>query len=263
MNDPRIGTRSAAIWTSGSCLLLLLIQFIPLRAADTPTPVGSATLASASDSSGDVFHRGLREQQPPWYDRERDDWRRVTPAKAEAPEAHAPGWNVTPIAWLLIAVIAAVVLWVLWLVVRRFEFRRGRTVGSAAAKPAVALVRTIPLPGVDPSVTPESGLAAAKAAGDWDAAAIWLYALVLERCDRAGVIHLRPGATNGRYRREARSWAGGDDGHPAVASSVDAAADAFERVHFGRMPTGQTTIEQLEHQVRAALGRLPAPGGGP
>ena len=210
-----------------------------------------------SDQGGasDGVRQHLLEQSPPWYDPATDSWRLVEAKQASrpaaAPQIDMPHLNLLEIlAWLLIGAVVAGLAWFLW------ELLRGRSVIPQASLPDTA-VRTVPRAAISEldlgdERSPEEALAAARAAGDWSRAIVWLYALLLVRLDHAGALRLRRGTTNRRYRREASTW---NSAPSDLLPVLDATIGAFERVYFGRQPAAAAEVDVLERRIRAlALG---------
>ena len=115
---------------------------------------------------------------------------------------------------------------------------------------------------------PEAALAAARAAGDWRRAIVWIYALWLVRLDATGAIRLRKGATNQRYVREAQQWARAQPGHvpglvPGLVPCLNLTISAFEQVYFGGLNATREQVESLEAHVRSTMALLPAESAGP
>ncbi len=209
-------------------------------------------IAVAGAAEGDVANDPSRERlarlAPSWYDATSDDWRRADVAKPDKPSEWRPSIPGTEIiAYLLLAAVVAglaalaVMLWR-----QRVHFAGEADARDPREADHAARVAVLPIadePGAD---DPDAALARALAAGDWPAAVVWLYALALLRLDRAGVIRLAAGKTNGMYRREA-----GDD---ARATALAEVVDRFERSYFGHQPVDEAVVRRL----RAALDRIDA-----
>lgn len=227
----------------------------PARAQELPPPDGVAARAR------------LEHLEAPWYDAAKDTWR---PVQARAPEAPPPdlpappqlGGLVTVVAWLLAAVLLAALIWLVWQ-----ALPRSAPVPEVEPEPE-ARPRSMPSQLVAPLAgepdDPEAALAHARASGNAARAVVWLYALLLQRLDRAGIVQLRRGATNRRYQREVTDWqATAPDERASVRAALDAAIVAFERAYFGQQAVGMAQVDALESQVRAAIATLPRSGGAP
>ena len=224
-----------------------------------------ASAMAAPAVSADPLRDQLKALAPPWYDAERDTWQKVEiPAPKPPPtlpEARVPGASpfVTFIAWLVAALLLTALAWLIWQLLPKEaglalpEPHKPATVRDAHA---TLLELDVGEPG-----DPEQALAAAKQAEQWSRAVVWLYAILLLRLDRAGVVRVRRGATNRRYRLEVADWTASGEAlqqtAPALLPTVDAVISAFERAYFGQQPTDRVLVEHLEARVRQAMRALP------
>ena len=103
---------------------------------------------------------------------------------------------------------------------------------------------------------PDAALAAARAAGDWRRAIVWLYALLLVRLDAAGAIRLRKGATNQRYVRDAEHGLRAQREKIELLSCLKLAISAFEQVYFGGLHVTREQVDGLEKRVRTTISVL-------
>ncbi len=202
-----------------------------------------AALAGAAegDAAADPARGRLARLAPPWYDAKADDWQRVEVDEPDEEEVDAHDWRLSIpgteiVAYVLLAAVVAglaalaVMLW-------RARVPGEADTGDVRAVDRAARVAVLPIaaePGAD---DPEAALARALAAGDWAAAVVWLYALVLLRLDRAGVLQLAAGKTNRMYLREAE----GDARSGALADAID----HFERSYFGHQPVDEASVRRL------------------
>jgi len=228
---------------TGARVVLLVLLMAVAGAAEL-----EVERAEVGDAAADPARERLAELAPSWYDAPSDDWRRVDVAKPDEPREwrrSMPGVEI--LAYLLLAAVVAglaalaVALWRM-----RVHISGEADAGDAGDAGHAARVAVLPIadePGAD---DPDAALARALATGDWPAAVVWLYALALLRLDRAGVIRLAAGKTNGMYRREA-----GDD---ARASALAELVDRFERSYFGHQPVDEAVVRRL----RATLERIDA-----
>lgn len=226
-------------------ILLLLVAIAGLHAAEDP------------------LRERIRDQKPPWYDAETDGWKRIEVKPPKAPEIDLPSAPSTlglvdALAWLIVLAAALGLAWVIWQLLPK-ELAPARIATDAAPRP-VAAAAAISHLDLGESRDPEEALAAARAAGDWPRAVVWLYALLLVRLDRAGAVRLRRGATNRRYAREVEAWAAERVAPGDLLPVLDATIDAFERVFFGRQRATQPAVDALEGRIRALDRSLPTEG---
>ncbi|MBA2481339.1 MAG: DUF4129 domain-containing protein [Planctomycetes bacterium] len=224
---------------------LLLMMAVGLAGAES----GEAGAASEADD----IRATLSAAKPPWYDHSTDSWRRIEPPEPKEPSAdrewtgsdiRAPG---TPIfAYLMCVVAIAALIWLISMMVRgRRALYQEQHHSERVSLPRVDIsaLGFAPASGHD---DPEAALASALRTGDWRSAVIWIYALMLMRLDRSGLIHVEPGKTNRAYRREAAS------APPTALAALDAGIDAFERTYFGHLALGSEDVARLVRH-RSAL----------
>lgn len=218
-----------------------------------------ATLQGADDP----LRERLTDHKPPWYDAGADGWKRIEVKPPKAPEVDLPSGPSTlglvdALAWLIVLAAAVGLAWIIWQLVPK-ELAPARIAADAAPRP-VASPAAISQLDLGESRDPEEALAAARAAGDWARAVVWLYALLLVRLDRAGAVRLRRGATNRRYAREVEAWAAERVAPGDLLPALGATIDAFERVFFGRQRATQPAVDALEGRIRALDRALPKEG---
>jgi hypothetical protein len=223
-------------------------------AADAPAQVS----AGAEDSA----RAALREQPPPWYDSERDGWRRIevrAPDEAKPPEpANGDrGWRIGGFfGWLMLGLVIAATAWLVWQLVRNLAPREGGLElahAPKAATRAAADLSALPFAAAEGRQDPERALAEAVQRGDWKRAVAWSFVLHLVALDQAGVIRLAKGVTNRRYLRTVTAWAEAGGGRAPAPAALAATIAVFERVWFGQQPAGQEQVRAVE-QGRARLG---------
>lgn len=223
----------------------------------------TAFAAPADAPTSHDVHNALRDRltslHPGWYDPDHDTWRSVPLAAPKRPPERgataATGQWVTGVAWLLAVLLVAALAWLAWHLIPREAI--GAAQAGPAGKPQVDVQTT--LLQLEPGETddPETALAAAKQAGNWSRAIVWLYAILLMRLDRAGIVRVRRGATNRRYRLEVADWT--ESGRalrastPDLLETVDAAIAAFECAFFGHQPADRVRVETLETRIRHVL----------
>ena len=227
-----------------------------------PLPAVAADAAPASGVADPLRDR-LKSLNARWYDAEHDTWRSVDvqPQKPpKPPDVEAPGGGllVTGIAWLVAATVLVALAWLIWQVVPKDGFAPlpEPDKPKAPGDPRATLLQL----DVGETGDPESALAAAKNTGNWSRAVVWLYAILLLRLDRAGIVRVRRGATNQRYRQEVAAWKHAGAAPPRsaeVLATVDTAIAAFERVYFGQQPADRMLVELLETRIRAAVHAIP------
>jgi hypothetical protein len=245
---------------SARLLAILFALCTPaLAVADDVTPTQQAP-------DGEPLRARLQSLDPKWYDAEHDTWRSVEvqpPKMPDLPDVALPGGGgavVTAIAWLVAAAVLIALGWLIWQMLPKDGFA---ALPDEASKPPTHRDARATLLELDAgeSDEPESALAAAKRNGNWQRAVVWLYAILLLQLDRAGVVRVRRGATNGRYRLEVAKWTDAGEAlraqTPELLATVDAAIAAFERVYFGQQPADRDLVDALETRIRAALHALP------
>ena len=252
---------------SARLLATLLALFAPaLALADDVTPTQSA----AKEPDGEPLHTQLKAMHPKWYDAEQDTWRSVEVQKPEAPELpdidlpSGGGAVVTFLAWLVAAAVLLALAWLIWQVLPKDGMAPLLEEKPQPGTPRDARNTLLELDAGE-SDDPETALAAAKRSGNWQRAVVWLYAILLLRLDRAGVVRVRRGATNRRYRLEVANWTEAGEAlreqTPELLSVVDATIAAFERVYFGQQPADPALVEALETRIRTTLRALPSEVG--
>ncbi len=227
-----------------------------MRQRDYPVVILALLLTTAvalPAAEHDPLRAELARTAAPWYDAEHDRWRRVeVEEKVREPRAPPSPWSiglVDAVAWCLALAAACGLAWLLWSL-------RSRGASPAPSPSPVKLRSTDPAAvrhlALGEARDPEEALAAARAAEDWPRAMVWLYALLLVGLDRGGVLHLRPGVTNRRYRAEIRAWAETRP-IPDLAPAAAEAIDGFERVFFGKQTVDRPVIDGLEQRIRRVL----------
>lgn len=216
-------------------------------------------LVTGSWAAEDPLRQRLADQHPPWYDRSTDSWHRVAVKPPEqAPTEAVPHGSLLAadiVAWLLVAVVAVALAWLLVQLWPQDAPELAPLPEPARRPPARP--HAIAELDLGDERDPEAALAAARAAGDWRRAVVWLYALLLVRLDAAGTIRLRKGATNRRYVRDAESWVRANQGHSPLVPCLGLAINAFEQVYFGGLNATAEQVDGLEGRVRAAIANLP------
>ncbi len=220
--------------------------------------------AQNARAAEDPVRERLQALHADWYDAAHDAWRAVdvrapTPPRVQNPVLPGGSPLVTAVAWLLAALLLAALAWLMWQVIaREVPLALPDRQPIQPVRAGQAALRALD---VDAADDPETALLAAKQTEDWSRAVVWLYAILLLRLDRAGVVRVRRGATNQRYRLEVADWT--DSGRALQQSAVtlmptvDAAIGAFERVYFGRQPADRELVTALETAIRATLIALP------
>ena len=227
--------------------------------------LGASAMAASGAVTDDPLRARLKALAPPWYDAERDTWQKVESAAPKPPpalpEARVPGASpfVTFIAWLVAALLLTALAWLIWQLLPKepgLALPEPHKPASVRDAHATLLELDVGEPG-----DPELALAAAKQAEQWSRAVVWLYAILLVRLDRAGVVRVRRGATNRRYRLEVADWTASGEAlqqaAPELLPTVDAVISAFERAYFGQQPTDRALVERLEARIRRVMRALP------
>jgi hypothetical protein len=219
---------------------------------------GDAAVEAPADPARDL----LREQGPPWYDAQRDDWRRIEVPKPREAEPDTGtgggggsgigGFDVSVLAWILVAALAAAVA----LAVFRLLSERNAAESEereTAARPATPAARIGHLPFAHDDRDPDEALREALAVGDWARAAVWIYVRTLLALDRAQVLRLERGATNRVHVAAVRRWAADTPGRRPAVPAMEAIVGAFEAVYFGRQPIDRERVEHLDREGRRAV----------
>jgi len=207
----------------------------------------------------DSLRDELVKQAPAWYDRTTDSWQRVAVKPPEPPQesAHDIGGSLAvadAVAWLLVIAVVAVLV---WLAVQLWP-HEGPALEIADERPRPGPARPHAIAELDlgDERDPEAALAAARAAGDWRRAIVWIYALLLVRLDAAGAIRLRKGATNQRYVRDAQQWVRGQREQAGMLPCLNMAISAFEQVYFGGLNATHEQVDSLEARVRTTMSTI-------
>ena len=237
----------------------------------SPVSLVSSAVAAEAAEAAEVAEEALRDhltkQAPAWYDRTADAWQRVAVKPPEPPQERANNGGgsllvADVVAWLL---VIAVVVALVWLAVQLWPNQAlAERAPDEPQRPVLARPHAIAELDLGDERDPEAALAAARAAGDWRRAIVWIYALLLVRLDATGAIRLRKGATNQRYVREAQQWTRAQRGlELGLVPCLNLTISAFEQVYFGGLNATQVQVEGLEAHVRSTMALLPAESVGP
>lgn len=182
----------------------------------------------------------LRNLDPPWYDAERDAWKRMDIAKPA--EKGSVTWTAL-VAWTLLAAVVIALALLIADLLRHWRPDSGAAGDQAGDRTKLRAIDFSALPfQVDESADPAREVEAAFAAGDWSRVVVWTYVLVLLRLDQAGIIHLGPGATDRGCLRQARSAVA--EGRPrAAAEHLETIVAIFERSYFGHVAATASEAE--------------------
>ena len=182
----------------------------------------------------------LRNLDPPWYDAERDAWKRMDIAKPA--EKGSVTWTAL-VAWTLLAAVVIALALLIADLLRHWRPDFGAAGDQAGDRTKLRAIDFSALPfQVDESADPAREVEAAFAAGDWSRVVVWTYVLVLLRLDQAGIIHLGPGATDRGCLRQARSAVA--EGRPrAAAEHLETIVAIFERSYFGHVAATASEAE--------------------
>jgi hypothetical protein len=210
------------------------------------------------EGSADPARDLLRDHKPPWYDGQRDDWRRIEvpkppePSSQDLPEGLGSGVDVSGLAWVLVAALAAAVALAVF---RLLSERRAAETEEreTAARPATPAARIGHLPFAHDDRDPDEALREALAVGDWARAAVWIYVRTLLALDRAQVLRLERGATNRVHVAAVRRWAAETPGRGPAVPAVEAIVGAFEAVYFGRQSIDRERVDHLDREGRRAV----------
>lgn len=234
---------------------MLVIAMVVLSAADSPSAGSQPPLP---DDQIEAVHeqvvRNLRGLDAGWYDDERDDWRR---AEVRVPDEDADGdgsfgLGLTGFGMLmdLVAMIlvgTGVTALVLGILNMRLEEPEAyeHAEREPAEQPLVA-PRFLDLD-LDEAERGDllAALQTALTDGQWVRAVICGYAAMLVLADRAGAIHLRPGATNRTLLRELA------DSDRSLLPFGEQAVQRFERVYFGGVEADEESARAQAAEVEA------------
>jgi len=242
--------------------MLAVLAVAPVLCADGTTP--AMVPASAVDDNA-AGRDSLRDIDPPWYDRDRDSWRRVGVPPEKKPEKSEQDSSIDlePVFIVAVAALVAVVLggMVALLLRRRLpdNLPDNEVKSARPAQSNATVLAFVPAAG---AADPEAALKAALAAQDWRAATIWIYALTLLALEHAGVLRLDAGKTDRAYVREAarafsaRKPAGAGAGGPDGQTSFTATVNAFSAVYFGHQPADAASVARMQGARQDLLQRL-------
>jgi hypothetical protein len=144
--------------------------------------------------------------------------------------------------WLVYVALAAVLVWIVALVVR---LRRGST-GKDLASPAASELEATSSPGEQ---APDEYLRQASAharAGRHREAIRFLLLGAMSAIERRGLIRPRKGLTNGDYLRAVRR-------EPPLAGPLEGIVRAFDEIHFGRRAATPERFEECLRGYRAGF----------
>jgi hypothetical protein len=219
------------------CLLLLSLAVLP-----------------AAEPAADDGREQLRKLEAPWYDAQRDGWRRIEiPARTAKPEPDMKtsidggsidtGGFVQVLAWVILTLVVLLLAWMAFQSFRSLGPGGDLEVRAGGPAPRPADLSSLPFT-VPEASDPEAALEAAITAGDWSLAVVWVYAALLIRLDAAGMVRLGKGATNRGCLRQAEDAARA--GRPQVAATTLAdAVRVFERTYFGHRGATRSEAERL------------------
>lgn len=180
---------------------------------------------------------------PPWYDAEQDDLRRVRVWSSWGLE-----WNgdwLGEMGWLryvLWGLIGLVLLGVIVLLIRVYWYGRSATplpkaTADQATASGEAMIEALPFPLERRPVNLLDEARRRYEAGDYAKAVVFLFSHQLVELDRRRLIHLTRGKTNRQYLRELLA-------HPTLHALVEPTMVAFEEVFFGNRPLERERFEQ-------------------
>jgi hypothetical protein len=169
----------------------------------------------------------------PWYDSDADGVKRIEVAKPRT-----SNWNGSHglelgvlLQWLAWIVLAVVLLFLAYLMVRMYLRREKRAADAVeAAEDLAARQRIEALPFVPAAAGPIDLLGEARRlyqAGDYSRAIVFLFSYQLVLLDRRQLIRLARGKTNRQYLRELRPRA-------AIRNLLEGTMTCFEEAFFGR-----------------------------
>jgi hypothetical protein len=191
----------------------------------------------------------------PWYDDQTDDIRRINlKAKRQAPPPTQSGtsssWDLEWLGWLLIAVVAVTVLFMLLRVYWTRNPPAGGSGDAALIGEPVSIDRLEELPFQleQPAGDWLSAARRASELGDYDRAIVLLYSHQLLELDKREAIRLTKGKTNRQYLRELRL-------RPGLAPLLATSMVAFEDVFFGGHSLGRERFEVCWQQAMELLDR--------
>ena len=216
-------------------ILSLLLSAVPGDAAEAGQP------------RDNPVREVLVDHEPRWYDRERDDYRRVEVRVREREQVEfdaeqgGQALSIVPVLFygLILALLIALVA---WLLMSDTDLPELDTAGSGRALGPMADLSELPFDVTDTG-DPDGALAQALAAGDLRAALIWLYACLLLRLDAEGRVRLHRSKTNRCYLRE---MADDDRYLPLLRRTVE----AFEAMYFGGAEPLRAVIDDLHAGYR-------------
>lgn len=233
--------RLATVCTWLAPTLLWLVLYGGTACAAT-APTDATDAAAASDPVVEEVREGLDSGwfSPPWYDRSRDDLRRISVRERNPWFDWDPNWNwnfglpsmtlVQWLAWLLVALLLAFICYIL---IRAYLRRQpGAALAAGAGDQSVVVVddeaRVEALPfRVERQAT--DLLEAARMhyqAGNLREAIIYLFSHQLVELDKHQMIRLTKGKTNRQYLREVKS-------RPRLRELLESTMVSFEAVFFG------------------------------
>lgn len=228
-----------------ACMLAARLLLLPGDLA----MAGEAEGGFASDPV-EAGRQSLRAQRDmPWYDPEADTVRRIDVVPSEDDERRHSSWAseeppprspATPgggvlgqllqiLAWVLLAAILILIVWLLVWAALRLEASSHTGTSAKIDEQEVDASRMegLPIPAADAR---QDLLAMARScleAGDLGRAIVYAFAYQLVELDKCQFIHLSKGKTNRQYLRELNAW-------PQLAALVRLTMLAFEDVFFGR-----------------------------
>jgi hypothetical protein len=256
-------------------LMLFAVAASPawLRAQQVEDPFAIAVPEREQDQHYvELGKDALSRRVPPWYDAKADDVRALnippsrdnefgnrssrwssTPAKTRTPTTvNAPSlglsWLWTMLQVLFWVVVAGIILFLIYLLVRAFMNREEALVVntrvkiSEAAEDEQQRIESLPFTIARPRGDLLDEAMAAYQSGNYRLAVIFLYSYLLIQLDRNQQIHLARGKTNRMYLRELKRA-------PRLKEILETTMVAFEDVFFGNHQLSREAFETCWNQL--------------
>ena len=145
---------------------------------------------------------------------------------------------------VVVIILIAVAIAVLVIGVRALRrVVRERRARDDEVSPIVVLGEEVDLAEID------AAIAAAESRGEWRAALLARYRLMVAVLIGQGVVSDLPGRTTGEYRHEVGS------SRPSSTDDFGAATAAFERAYYGAAPVEADDLDHMRNRVAAVVDR--------
>ena len=195
----------------------------------------------------DSIRKRLAQENPVWYDKQADSWKR---SELEAPEKPIASEAMNTLRDILIplmyAVIIGLVLYLLYLFISHMSQRSVKSTLKPKAQAQIKSVdlESLPFQNKADSNDPHQILQDAQQQQNWPQVIIYCLIVLLIELHRARLVQIQRGKTNGHYLRELQAQA------PNKAKVLKHCIALFEKSYFGHQAINPDQAQQLFDHVQ-------------